>query len=87
MPLYSLNHRPFKRRKSKRFRSKTGDQRDNDHRGQGFRKAERTYLVPDVVKAIKENAYTGQIGDGKIFIFTIKKALRIRTGEEDEDAL
>jgi nitrogen regulatory protein PII len=44
-------------------------------------------LVPDVVKAIKENAYTGQIGDGKIFIFPMEKAIRIRTGEEDEDAL
>jgi nitrogen regulatory protein PII len=44
-------------------------------------------LVPDVVKAIKENAYTGQIGDGKIFIFPMEKAIRIRTGEEDKDAL
>jgi nitrogen regulatory protein P-II 1 len=44
-------------------------------------------LVPEVVKAIKENAYTGQIGDGKIFIFPMEKAIRIRTGEEDEDAL
>ena len=44
-------------------------------------------IVPDVVKAIKETAYTGQIGDGKIFIFPIEKAIRIRTGEEDEDAL
>jgi nitrogen regulatory protein PII len=44
-------------------------------------------IVPHVVKAIKETAYTGQIGDGKIFIFPIEKAIRIRTGEEDEDAL
>jgi len=44
-------------------------------------------IVPDVVKAIKETAYTGQIGDGKIFISPIEKAIRIRTGEEDEDAL
>jgi nitrogen regulatory protein PII len=44
-------------------------------------------IVPDVVKAIKETAYTGQIGDGKIFILPIEKAIRIRTGEEDEDAL
>jgi nitrogen regulatory protein PII len=44
-------------------------------------------LVPDVVKVIKETAYTGQIGDGKIFIFPLEKAIRIRTGEEDEDAL
>ena len=44
-------------------------------------------LVPDVVKAIKENAFTGQIGDGKIFIIPLDKAIRIRTGEEDEAAL
>ncbi len=44
-------------------------------------------MVPGVIKAIKENAYTGQIGDGKIFIIPLEKAIRIRTGEEDEDAL
>jgi nitrogen regulatory protein P-II 1 len=44
-------------------------------------------IIPDVVKAIKENAHTGQIGDGKIFITPLNKAIRIRTGEEDEDAL
>ncbi len=44
-------------------------------------------IVPDVIKAIKENAFTGQIGDGKIFIIPLEKAIRIRTGEEDEDAL
>ena len=44
-------------------------------------------LVTRAVEAIKENAYTGQIGDGKVFILPVDKALRIRTGEEDEDAL
>jgi nitrogen regulatory protein PII len=44
-------------------------------------------LVPDVVEAIKEKAHTGQIGDGKIFILPMDNAIRIRTGEEDEDAL
>ena len=44
-------------------------------------------LVPDVVKAIQDNARTGQIGDGKIFIIPLEKALRIRTGEENGDAL
>ncbi len=46
-----------------------------------------TDLVPKIVEAIKENAHTGQIGDGKIFIRAIDKAIRIRTGEEDEDAI
>lgn len=44
-------------------------------------------LLPRVVEAIKENAHTGQIGDGKIFILPVEKAIRIRTGEEDEDAI
>ncbi|MBW1852810.1 MAG: P-II family nitrogen regulator [Deltaproteobacteria bacterium] len=44
-------------------------------------------MVPKVVEAIKETAHTGEIGDGKIFIIPMEKAIRIRTGEEDEDAL
>ncbi|MEW6665698.1 MAG: P-II family nitrogen regulator [Thermodesulfobacteriota bacterium] len=44
-------------------------------------------MVPRVLEAIKKNAYTGQIGDGKIFVLPIERALRIRTGEEDKDAI
>jgi nitrogen regulatory protein P-II 1 len=36
---------------------------------------------------IKEEAKTGKIGDGKIFVSDISKTIRIRTGEEDEEAL
>ena len=39
------------------------------------------------IDAIKENALTGKIGDGKIFVSEISKVIRIRTGEEDEEAL
>lgn len=46
-----------------------------------------TDMVSRVLKVIKENAYTGQIGDGKIFVLPVEKAVRIRTGEEDEDAI
>ncbi len=46
-----------------------------------------TDLVPRIVETIKENAYTGEIGDGKIFIIPLEKAVRIRTGEEDEDVI
>ena len=46
-----------------------------------------TEMVPRVLEAIKENAYTGQIGDGKIFVLPVERALRIRTGEEDKDAI
>lgn len=44
-------------------------------------------MLSHIVETIKEKAYTGQIGDGKIFIMPVEKAIRIRTGEEDEDAL
>ncbi|MEA3492454.1 MAG: P-II family nitrogen regulator [Campylobacterota bacterium] len=39
------------------------------------------------IKAIASSAKTGKIGDGKIFVSTIDSVLRIRTGEEDIDAL
>ena len=40
-----------------------------------------------VVDAIIASAKTGQIGDGKIFVHGIERAVRIRTGETDTDAL
>ena len=43
--------------------------------------------VERVVDTITTTAKTGQIGDGKIFIFSIDQAVRIRTGETDTDAL
>ena len=43
--------------------------------------------VEDVVKIIAESARTGKIGDGKIFVSSIEKIVRIRTGEEDEEAI
>ena len=44
-------------------------------------------IVDRVVEAIQSSAQTGKIGDGKIFIFDIVQAIRIRTGETDNDAL
>jgi nitrogen regulatory protein P-II 2 len=43
--------------------------------------------VDKVVDAISSAAKTGQIGDGKIFVTTLEQAVRIRTGETDNDAL
>ena len=40
-----------------------------------------------VVEAIVNTARTGKIGDGKIFVYDLEKAIRIRTGELDEKAL
>jgi nitrogen regulatory protein P-II 2 len=44
-------------------------------------------LTQKIVDAIAGAAKTGQIGDGKIFVTNIEKAVRIRTGETDADAL
>ena len=46
-----------------------------------------TDQVDKVVEAITSAAKTGQIGDGKIFVYSIDHAVRIRTGETDNDAL
>ena len=43
--------------------------------------------VEEVIEAISNSAKTGQIGDGKIFVHGIERAVRIRTGETDTDAL
>ena len=40
-----------------------------------------------VVETITQTARTGTIGDGKIFVLELESALRVRTGETDEDAL
>ncbi|MEA3383598.1 MAG: P-II family nitrogen regulator [Campylobacterota bacterium] len=43
--------------------------------------------VEMVIKLIADAAKTGKIGDGKIFVSSIEKIIRIRTGEEDEEAI
>ena len=43
--------------------------------------------VDKIIDAISTAAKTGEIGDGKIFVFGIDRAVRIRTGEVDESAL
>ena len=41
----------------------------------------------DVIDAVVKNAQTGQVGDGKVFVTPVESIVRIRTGEEDADAL
>tara|TARA_Y100000994_G_C15594279_1_gene401908 strand:+ start:173 stop:511 length:339 start_codon:yes stop_codon:yes gene_type:complete len=43
--------------------------------------------VDDTIAAITKSANTGKIGDGKIFVMPIEQAIRIRTGDKDEEAL
>ena len=44
-------------------------------------------FVERAVRTILQNARTGKVGDGKVFILPLEKAYRIRTGEEDEAAI
>ena len=44
-------------------------------------------LVEPALQALQKAASTGKIGDGKIFVIPVETALRIRTGERDEDAI
>lgn len=44
-------------------------------------------IVEPAVDAIAKSACTGKIGDGKVFVLPVEKALRIRTGETGEDIL
>ncbi|HEX2591508.1 MAG TPA: P-II family nitrogen regulator [Rhizomicrobium sp.] len=49
--------------------------------------AVKAEMAEAVVEAISTKAKTGQIGDGKIFVTPLDTAVRIRTGETDNDAL
>ncbi len=44
-------------------------------------------IVDQAIEAIEQSAKTGKIGDGKIFVYNVDTAIRIRTGENDDDAL
>ena len=55
-------------------------------------KVKMEIVVPDdllepCLDAIIETAQTGKIGDGKIFVYEVERVVRIRTGEENEDAV
>ena len=43
--------------------------------------------VDEVVQTIVEAARSGQVGDGKVFVTSVERVVRIRTGEEDAEAL
>ncbi len=44
-------------------------------------------IVERLVETIIKAAYTGKIGDGKIFVYNLEQVVRIRTGEQDSEAL
>ncbi len=47
----------------------------------------KSEMLDQVIEAIEKSANTGKIGDGKIFVFDLEKAIRIRTSETDAAAL
>ena len=44
-------------------------------------------FVDTTINAVREGARTGEVGDGKIFVVPLERAVRIRTGESDESAV
>ena len=46
-----------------------------------------TEKVKEIVEFVKENLYTGHIGDGKIIVYQLDNVIRVRTGEEGLDAV
>ena len=44
-------------------------------------------MLDSVIDAVIKSAKTGKIGDGKIFVYDVERSIRIRTGEENEEAL
>ena len=44
-------------------------------------------MVESITNALVANAHTGNDGDGKVFVWTVEHAIRIQTGEEDEQAI
>lgn len=46
-----------------------------------------TAKVPEIIEIVKQELYTGHIGDGKIFVYGIDNVIRVRTGDEGMDAL
>jgi nitrogen regulatory protein P-II 1 len=47
----------------------------------------RDEMVDRIVETIQKYAHTGNMGDGKIFVSDVERAVRIRTGEKDEEAI
>ena len=43
-------------------------------------------ILNNVLKPIVETCQTGKFGDGKIFVYDVERVIRVRTGEENEEA-
>jgi nitrogen regulatory protein P-II 1 len=75
-----------------RQRGRTEKYRGNTYVVNLLPKLKIEFVVPDdraeeAVEAVLRSASTGEIGDGKVFVSTVETAVRIRTGERNDDAL
>ena len=75
-----------------RQRGKTEVYRGAEYEVKLLPKVKLEIAVPDdaaegVVESITRSSNTGKIGDGKVFVLDLEAALRIRTGERDDDAI
>ena len=75
-----------------RQRGKSGINNEQDFSDDFLAKIKIEIIVDDnivdkAIESIKNAAYSGKIGDGKIFVSNIEQAIRIRTGEKGSDAV
>ncbi len=75
-----------------RQRGHTEVYRGSEYRVDFLPKVKVEIVVPDdevdrAIEAILNAARTGQVGDGKVFVLPVERAIRIRTGETDESAI
>ena len=75
-----------------RQRGQDGIVKDENYDDEFLAKTKIEIIIEDedlekTLQAIKNAAYSGKIGDGKIFVTNIEKVIRIRTGEKDSDAV
>ena len=69
-----------------RFADKFGSAKEQVAAREAAKKAERAAKAAEI-EAAKKALYTGHIGDGKIFVYNVDRVVKVRTGEEDTDAL
>jgi len=53
----------------------------------GFGRQKGHTLLEQCLETIVETCQTGKIGDGKIFVYDVERVIRVRTGEENEEAI
>jgi nitrogen regulatory protein P-II 1 len=82
-----LDCRGFGREKSRPHRHEPGEELNDFVDRKAVLVAAPAELADGIARRIEQLAHTGQPGDGKVFVLPLSAAIRIATGERDEDAL